>query len=265
MLQELHPHIRDGRITFNEKDHVYKVDQSEDVYISVTTLIKSFFPKFDADRVIDKLMKHPVKWMHNKYYGKSKEEIKREWKQKGDESSRLGTLLHRTIEHYYNNVEQEIPKEIHQEFLLFKEFHNSISESLKPYRTEWCIFDEDFHVAGSIDMVYTDEYGKYHMYDWKRTLELKKDNPYQQGVYPFYDMEDCNYNHYCLQLNLYKYLLEKKYSILIETMNLVCLYPTRSTFLVEKVPDLQLKIEKMLHFFQSSHREEMQDCQEKEC
>lgn len=30
-------------------------------------------------------------------------------------------------------------------------------------------------------------------------------NPFQQGLYPISHISDCNYNHYALQLNMYKY------------------------------------------------------------
>ena len=38
-------------------------------------------------------------------------------------------------------------------------------------------------------------------------------------------IEDTNFNHYSLQLNLYKYILEKKYKKKVKKMYLVCLHP----------------------------------------
>ena len=47
---------------------------------------------------------------------------------------------------------------------------------LKPYRTEWMIFDEDLKLAGSIDMVYENPDGTLSIYDWKRSKDISKVN-----------------------------------------------------------------------------------------
>lgn len=252
MLKSINKHIRDDRILFKELEHEYIIDNSNDKYISVTTLIKSFFPKFNADLIIDNWMNNPQKWIHNKYYGKTKEEIKEEWSSKGSQSASLGTLLHLSIENFYNQTSQTIDPSIEKEYQYFLDFQsNHVLSNLIPYRTEWYIFDEDYKIAGSIDMVFKDNDNKYHIYDWKRTIGIKKNNPFKNGFFPCHDLDDSNYNHYSLQLNLYKFILEKNYDITIESMNLVCLYPSNSSFIIEHVPNLQFKIKLMLDYFQS--------------
>ena len=49
-------------------------------------------------------------------------------------------------------------------------FMNFIADHphLKPYRTEWMIFDEDVKIAGSIDFVSENDDGTLTIYDWKR-------------------------------------------------------------------------------------------------
>jgi len=254
-----HSHARDERIQFREADHQYIVDGDDHRYISVTTLIKSFFPTFDADRIIDHWMNHPHK-IPEKYAGKTKEEIKQEWAEKGQHSASLGTLLHATIENFYNEVEQTIHEDIKTEFEFFMDFHKTLPEHWIPYRTEWYVFDEDYEVAGSIDMIYKDSLTQtYHIYDWKRTIELKKQNIFQRGFYPCQDMEDVNKNHYSLQLNMYKYILEKKYGICIESMNLICLHPQNLSFHVETVSDIQSKIKIMLEHYHLKQQKQEED------
>lgn len=264
MLKQLYPHKRDIRIEFKEKEHEYIVDGSSNGYISVTTVIKLFFPKFDADRIIDNWMKNQYKWKYNKYYGKTKDEIKTEWKEKGNYSASLGTLLHASIENYYNQLNLSIDTMIEKEYNYFLDFHQNINSTLIPFRTEWYIFDEDYQIAGSIDMVYQDHFNKYHIYDWKRTLGLKKQNPFQQGFYPFQELDDSNWNHYSLQLNLYKYILEKKYNIFIESMNLVCLHPSNDTYIIEQVPNLQPLIQKMLNHYYEHRNDFIQQLEKKD-
>jgi len=255
MLKTLHPHTRDIRIQFQEKNHQYIVDGKSD-YISVTTLIKEFFPKFDSDGIIKKMQKS-TNWPHSPYFGMSAEEIKRQWKEKAEEASRLGTLLHNTIEDYYNGHNPAPDESIQYEFNQFLEFHEKIqtTTNLIPYRSEWCVFHEDYHVAGSIDMIFRDPVtDELHIYDWKRTPLLKKKNHFQRGFDPISYLDDCNYIHYSLQLNIYKSILESKYDKKIKNLTLVCFHPQNLTFFEERVSDYQ---EEAQHIMRHGYERQM--------
>ena len=56
---------------------------------------------------------------------------------------------------------------------------------LKPYRTEWIIFNEDLKLAGSIDMVYENPDGSLKIYDWKRSKEISKINHFNKRAHLF--------------------------------------------------------------------------------
>ena len=63
-----------------------------------------------------------------------------------------------------------------------------------------------------------------------------------------YLVPNSNFWHYSLQLNTYKYLLEKNYGETIKDMYLVCLHPNNSNNSYQriKVPDLQSEIEELM-------------------
>ena len=117
---------------------------------------------------------------------------------------------------------------------------------LIPYRTEWTIFDEDLKLSGSIDMLFRDTSGKFHIYDWKRSRNIVKTNGWSK--YSHIDcidhLPDTNYWHYCLQLNTYKGILERKYNIKINDLYLICLHPENKNdnYLKLKVVDLSNEI-----------------------
>ena len=67
MLKSLHSHERDKNIFFEEKGHIYTINGDKG-YTSVTTWLKQFFNKFDAEKIINRMMKSP-KWPESKYYG----------------------------------------------------------------------------------------------------------------------------------------------------------------------------------------------------
>ena len=104
-LATINAHERDKYITFQEEGHKYTVDGKTD-YTSVTTWIHSLFENFNSDRVIENMMKSK-NWPNNKYFGKTKEEIKAIWDCNRDVAASAGTRLHYDIECKYNGLEVE--------------------------------------------------------------------------------------------------------------------------------------------------------------
>ena len=135
------------------------------------------------------------------------QEIKDLWEKNRVEASEAGTKMHYDIECFYNNntvTNDSI------EYLYFTKFHNS--QALKPYRTEWMVYDKELQLAGSIDMLYENEDGTLDICDWKRSKEIKKYNRWQSSTTECIEhLPDSNFWHYALQLNTYKFLLEKNY------------------------------------------------------
>jgi hypothetical protein len=207
-------------------------------YKGVTSFIGGCFDEFDADAVIDKMMKSP-KWPKSPYFGMEKQEIKDMWSAKGEKAAKDGTNMHYTIECYYNN--EKINEDYlwyntdeYQQFLQFAEDY----KHLKPYRTEWLVYHEEAKIKGIIDMVFENEDGTLSIYDWKRTKGLSKTNRWQSAKKPVDHLPDTNYWHYSLQLNVYKRILEEKYRKTVKEMYLVCLYPEQGKYIREKVPSL---------------------------
>ena len=103
-LSKKNPHPRDEHISFEEGPHIYTVCGDRGGYTSVTTWNHSHFEHFDADAIIDKMLKSKKMQDPNyKYYGKTKQQIKKMWDDKRDSSSGAGTKMHNDIEYYYNN------------------------------------------------------------------------------------------------------------------------------------------------------------------
>lgn len=264
VLSSLNKHERDEFLKFDEPTHRYTItiDPSSN-YTSVTTWNHQHFPHFDANAVIKKIMSGP-KWNEkNKYWGKTAEEIKQSWNDNGSLVSGLGTTMHFHIECFMNEeleyddgspclyrhsdlleVYEDIPNKT-PEWEYFLKFVKDFSH-LKPYRTEWMIFDEELKLAGSIDMVYENEDGSLSIYDWKRSKEISKFNYFKE-----YATTDCikhlpntNYWHYSLQLNTYKAILERKYNKIVTDLYLVRLHPNNknNTYDLIKCADLSKEV-----------------------
>jgi len=248
VLNKLFYHDRDARIQFFNDGHIYKIDD-DCSYKSVTTFVKKFFNPFDANTILMKMKRNGT--FSKKYGTKTIEQVKNEWNDTGKHAAELGTLLHICIENFYNQISCDIPKSIETEFDYFKRFHKEhvISNGLEPYRTEWYIFMEEYKIAGSVDMVFKLRNGNLAIYDWKRSKKIEFSNKYSKALNPISHLDDCNMSHYSLQLNLYRYILEKKYDKVVEKLCLVFLHHDNSSYIIIEVKDQRNDIENMLTSF----------------
>ncbi len=238
MEQQL-SHDRDKHITFDEEQHHYFIKEKKIDY-SVTEFIHQFFPEFDADQVIDSY--YDI-WQTNPkspYFGLEREEIKNQWKLNGEEASRLGSKLHKDIERFYAGEEVT---NFSKEYAHFEKFHKDYCD-LIPLKQEWCIYDEELGIAGSVDALFKCE-EDIIIIDWKRSKEIKEQSQ-EQGFFPLTHLPNANYWHYCLQLNMYKYILEKNYNISIAGMNIVVMHPNNETYQVLNIQNLQEEIEELV-------------------
>jgi ATP-dependent exoDNAse (exonuclease V) beta subunit len=235
----------DLEIQFDEPSHTYTCGGV--IFKSVTQTIEHYFSKFEPDKVIANMMRSK-NWASSKYYGMTPSEIKKSWEENRDR----GTRMHAQIENHILSCSSptgEIDKErlldvdcqgeFERELGHFREFVRSapLEEYCLP---EFRIFSAKRKIAGTIDLLTFDSEGNCRIYDWKRVDALRFTNPYQKGRGICEDMDDCNFSHYSLQLNLYRKLLEENYSfqgqpVKIKSMALVLLHPSNDSFLLQEI------------------------------
>jgi ATP-dependent exoDNAse (exonuclease V) beta subunit len=250
-LEYKNKHERDELLYFDEKKHEYNFYdirfEPRLMYpaISSTTLIHSLFPKFNADEIIDSMMESSS-WERNKYYPMTKDQIKETWSNNSKDAMIKGTQLHEDIESYLNF------ECVSNSTIEFQFFLNFIRDNkLNVYRTEWKIFDEESAVAGTIDCCCLNSYGEMIIYDWKRSKEIKRTNDFKKKYSTknyLKHLEDVNFSQYSLQLNLYKYILEKNYGCKVKDLYLVVLHPENSNnnYKIVYVPDMSKEIKDII-------------------
>ncbi len=244
-LSKMNKHEKDDNIDLDEKTHTYNV-KGDTKFTSVTKWVHSHFKPFDADKVIDNIMKGK-NWENSQYYGKTKPEIKKLWKNNGIEAAKEGTKLHYDIECYYNKV--KVNKHSENTSIEYKHFMNFVQDNshLKPWRTEMKVYCQDLKLAGSIDMIFENDDGTLMIYDWKRCKEIKTTAFYNQTSTTecINHIPDCNFWQYSLQLNTYKGIIERDYGKVVSGMALVCFYPEMENYKVFKVPNLENEINEL--------------------
>lgn len=264
VLERRFAHPRDRQIKFYSKGHKYEISCDPDSkYTSVTTWNYNHFPKFDTNVVIQNIFKSKGWGPDHKYWGQTVEQIKNSWKSNGEVVSGAGTNLHERIENFMNDKRfsfEYTQKELYE--IYSGDYKGKVDEQveweyflhfvrdhpkLKPYRTEWMIFDENLKLAGSIDMVYENPDGTLLIYDWKRSKDISKVNSWNKfAINPLIcHMPDSNFWHYALQLNTYKAILERKYDKIVTKLCLVRLHPDNEekTYELLDVPILTKEIQ----------------------
>ena len=249
-------HARDQYIQFFEEGHKYVVLFEPNIrYTSVTTWNHSHFPHFDADAVISNMMKGRGWKEGHKYWGLTAEQIKAMWASNASAVSGAGTDLHFEIECFNNEPRLECEYTNKELYDLYMSNHGETHESrplewqyfinfvkdfpnLKPFRTEWVIYNEDVKISGSIDMIYENQDGTLSIYDWKRAKNITRVNNFNRFALPpqICHLPDSNFWHYALQLNTYKTIIEAKYGRTVRDLFLVRLHPDAEEQNYELIP-----------------------------
>jgi len=261
---------RDSNIQFYEEGHKYVILTEPGVkYTSVTTWNHTHFPHFDADAIIGNMMKGRGWKPGHKYWGFTAEQIKALWANNASAVSGAGTDLHFEIECFNNNSTlnglkfEYTNRELYENYMYhhkdthdsrpleWQYFINFVKDypDLKPYRTEWIIYNEDVKISGSIDMVYANPDGTLSIYDWKRSKNITRVNNFNKFALTtqICHLPDTNFWHYALQLNTYKLILEEKYGKTIKNLFLVRLHPDaeEKNYDLIALPDLTYDIKEL--------------------
>jgi ATP-dependent exoDNAse (exonuclease V) beta subunit len=263
--RNLHP--RDVNIRFFEEGHKYVILTEPGIkYTSVTTWNHSHFPKFEADNIIENMMKGKGWKEGHKYWGLTPEQIKAQWNSNKHAVAGAGTDLHFEIECFNNDKRFKFEytnKELYEIYMTdnkenhefkpleWQYFINFVKDTpqLKPYRTEWTVYHEDVKISGSIDMIYENPDGTLSIYDWKRAKNITRINNFNKFALPpqICHLPDSNFWHYALQLNTYKAILEQKYGKVVKDLFLVRLHPDaeEKNYELISLPDLSTEIKEL--------------------
>ena len=236
-------------ITFTESDHRYTsiINGKEINYISGTTFISKFFPKFDPTGEITK--RYAFK------HGLSVETVKQLWKEKADNSCIYGTKIHECMEDRLSGQELRNKPENDKEIKAMKNaeiLSHKIIERAKIEGIEKIVFDPELQLAGSIDLlIKSKKDNKFWICDYKTNEKIVTENKYNKfGLYCIDHIPDVTAEHYYLQLNLYEYLLKKgEYIDKNEDIGKCLFHITENGVKTMIVPDRQKEVKEMIKFY----------------
>lgn len=236
---------QDRHIDFEPSEHIYTYDGRIRL-LPVSSLIAYFFDEFNALQTA---------FQQFERYGTPVEKSLDKWEKTGRLASEVGTFVHAQTENYFRDgsfetvcslcfgdqtEEISVEKE-RQHFLRFVKDYD-----IHPYRQEWPVYDTDLNIAGTIDLICREADGTFTIYDWKRSGKVvtPQGQPITEGFggkmsKNGINLPDTAFYHYCIQQNLYRYMLETHYGLRVRAMNLVVLCPDYPTYYVAQVPRME--------------------------
>lgn len=254
-LKDQHPLPRDRRIVFHEEKHEYWIDGVK-APRSVTGLVHTYGYDFDPHAAV-RAMKNGTRWpekrasfMTDSGTEMSDGEIVEMWKSSGQIASARGTLLHWHAEMHLNGRTLEPPHS--PDFAMFLTILDVLQGwGLRPFRTEISLFHSGLCLAGQADALFVDTDGALSILDWKRTKSIRFENSFRSLKEPLQHLPDSNGWLYCLQLNVYKWMIETELGFRVAAMYLGQVHPCLARAKLIQVPcmreELELIVEDQIH------------------
>jgi hypothetical protein len=203
--------IEEGHKYYHENDivngKITPFENSEFKFKSPTGIIGDLYEHFDVIPQAKKYVKKhelPITW----------EQLVYAWEQLGLIASEEGTILHGYGEALFNNWPMEAPTLIKQPFV-----HTLYKELLSKYtlaKTELLVYSTRLRLAGQVDLLMKNKDGsEYYILDYKflnKPIEKKSffnwgTKKFKMMKGPFKHLMDCNFIHYSIQMELYRYLM----------------------------------------------------------
>ena len=234
-------------VIFEEEGHkYYSKDNPEQTFVSVTTLIHQFTQEFDrsfwsAYKALEKLLSKD-EWsiekksllntkkfdkvlleLHNideNDFNREQQSILDAWDLENRNSCERGTKIHAELENSFYKKKKNIDLSKYQiggKFECVKDYNElDLENGVYPeYLISRVSDDGKLRIAGQIDLL-VKKGNKIIIGDWKtnKKIELKsffdsKTKCSTKMKYPLNNLDDCNYNHYCLQLSTYAWMIQK--------------------------------------------------------
>ena len=245
---ELYKSFKD--ITYFDEPHKYFVNGKP--FVSVTTLLHQYSDSFDEEY-----------WLNRKSEELNipKYQIKRAWNFINVKGTMKGSLIHdyaenRLLNKVFRYPESDIIDEfgfdpVSVEYDITKKHADSFIKASKdkliPVKTELVVYDEESLIAGMADLLYYNvRENEYQIWDWKTNKKFtKKTDYYLKGLFNALDNSDLEV--YSLQLETYKYIIEKNTNIKLGKSYLVWLSHNNDDFEIIPTKDRRVYVDQMFN------------------
>lgn len=277
---------QNGAVAFNEDKHVYWNVNDNVRYVSVTTLIERFCQPYDKDfwsayKALEKLLPksdweiekksllktkkfHPeiltMYGIDENDFNKAQQDILDEWDETNRQSCERGTKIHAELEKSFykagkncnlskfgiggkfecrkDYTDLDLPYGVYPEYLIYRDSPDGV-----------------LHIAGQIDLIVKNgneitiidhktnkklDFKSYFDRETKSSIKMK---------YPLNNLDDCNFNHYQIQLSTYAWMLQKLNPNFVIKRLILNYYDHEGNNTLHECEYLKNDVERMLAFY----------------
>lgn len=235
-------------IQYVDSSHTYYDTVTNKSLTSVTSLLKQLRQPFDSHywSIYTALKENKIEGLKPLFYNKSvmigdevfhindldlsilnpsPDDITKRWNTMSKLGTEIGTYLHNTMENLMirKNISIPIPnfvsslssidavrylKARETLYNLANSFYKEFISNRVPIATEFVIGNSDLGIAGTFDLLaYNLDTNEYELWDYKTDKQIRTKSEYRNTINGF-NVDDCEFNKYSLQLGIYKYLLK---------------------------------------------------------
>lgn len=249
-----------NKVKYYDAEHKYFIGEQE--LISGTAFVGLFKEKFDSKAMAEKTAKKRKV---------SVEEVLADWEFKGNFSRTKGTLLHNFAEHYWKNKvypidyteyvetfgEGVMEERLEECKRMFLDFYKDASQTLSLVSAELVVADEEIGIAGMVDKLFWNQkHGELQIWDYKTNKEINEQSKYRKKMLaPINFMHECELDTYSIQLNLYKYIIQKNTNLKIGKCYLVHIHEEQEKYNVIECKEYQDIIELLVkHYLKTKQK-----------
>lgn len=240
---------------FYADKHLYLNDKDE-TYKSVTSLIKDFCPKKDWDKIAT---------AYAKKHKRTVADVKGEWEKEKQLSIIKGVDFHNFMEktiieknkikidgEWYSIFDSPIVNNVKKAKIL------KLEDGVYP---ELIVYSHKYKLAGQADLI-TVRKGAIHIEDYKTNKKIVTESykhwkdGHEMMLYPLSKFMDCNFWHYTIQLNIYMFLL-RTHNPNLKVGTMVIKHNTPDGIVEYKVTNIQSDIKRLLEYYKERSKFKM--------
>lgn len=201
-------------IIFQKENHLYlSVDEPAIDWTSTTSCLKRYKNPFDGKAISERSSKNAK----SKWFGIPPKEIQQIWKNEADRAIELGNFYHDRQE--ANMLACETISRWGKDLPVIWPMYNDKGDKIAPSQRmiegiypEHLVYMKSAGLIGQSDLVEIAD-GYVHISDYKTNKEIEKtsyvnwEGQSKKMLGILSHLDDCNFNHYSLQLSLYMYMV----------------------------------------------------------
>jgi len=227
-----------NNIIFKDSNHSYYINGKKS--ISCTEFISMFKKPFKKDIIAEK---------YAQKNGMYTWEVVSEWDDIKNKAISLGNNFHKYAELRYASKEYEIPEEGLPSWykLAFEEFYQETKSYLIPIKSEWIVGDEELLLCGTLDQLfYNTKEKEFQIWDYKTSKDIGRYSKYKNKmINGLSHLDECEYNIYSIQLQVYKKIIEKNTNIKIGDCYICWINPKNERIVNIKTRDMSDEVDRM--------------------